>query len=98
MNKKIYKGVDIFKLGAAIGVVAIHTDMPLLDIIGRLGVSFFVIISSFFFFKHYLHLDNEIAKVKYLKKFEIRILFLLWQVVYLPLAVRKTQIFFDKWN
>lgn len=96
MNTKVYRGVDIFKLGAAIGVVAIHTEMPFLEIIGRLGVPFFVIISGFFFFKHYLKLDNKLSKIEYLKKFESRILFLFltWQVIYLPLAFKKTQLFF----
>lgn len=46
--KKEYSGVDLFKLLAAIGVIAIHTDMPILRIISRLAVPFFAIISSFF--------------------------------------------------
>ncbi|MCT3586107.1 hypothetical protein EFR95_07140, partial [Lactobacillus amylovorus] len=47
--KKEYSGVDLFKLLAAIGVIAIHTDMPILRIISRLAVPFFAIISSMFF-------------------------------------------------
>ena len=49
-SKKLYKGIDIFKLMAALGVVAIHTEVKFFDILGRLGVPFFVIVSSFFFF------------------------------------------------
>ena len=52
-NKKLYKGVDIFKLIAAFGVVAINTGVDFFNILGRLGVPFFVMISSFFFFKYY---------------------------------------------
>ncbi len=51
--KKEYTGVDIFKICAAFGVIAIHTDMPFLKVVGRLSVPFFAIISSFFFFKHF---------------------------------------------
>lgn len=48
--KKVYKCVDLFKLLAALGVVAIHSWIPILNTLGRLAVPFFVIISSFFFF------------------------------------------------
>ena len=51
--KKVYTGVDVFKLLAAIGVVSIHTYFPFLEILGRVGVPFFVIISSFLFFYEY---------------------------------------------
>lgn len=40
-NKKLYKGVDIFKLIAAFGVVAINTGVDFFNILGRLGVPFF---------------------------------------------------------
>ena len=46
---KIYKGIDVFKLFAAIGVVAIHANLVFFKTLGRMGVPFFVIISSFFF-------------------------------------------------
>ena len=54
-NKKLYTGVDIFKLIAAFGVVAINTGVDFFNILGRLGVPFFVMISSFFFFKYYFN-------------------------------------------
>ncbi len=87
--KKEYTGVDIFKICAAFGVIAIHTDMPFLKVVGRLSVPFFAIISSFFFFKHFFSLDNDIEKKKYLFKFEKRmgLLILGWQIIYLPLAI-----------
>ena len=62
--KKLYKGIDVFKLIAALGVVAIHTEINFLDVLGRLGVPFFVIISSFFFFKHYFYLGDAIQRKK----------------------------------
>lgn len=49
MRNRVYTGVDIFKVFAAMGVVAIHSDATILNTIGRLGVPFFAIISSFFF-------------------------------------------------
>lgn len=39
-NKRLYKGADIFKLIAALGVVAIHTGISFFDTLGRLGVPF----------------------------------------------------------
>ena len=48
MRNRVYTGVDIFKVFAAMGVVAIHSDATILNTIGRLGVPFFAIISSFF--------------------------------------------------
>ena len=86
--KKSLTGIDIFKLLAALGVVAIHTGLPFFKILGRLGVPFFIVISSYFFFRHYLKLSN-VEAVKYLKKFIFRIglLFLTWEVFYLPLAI-----------
>ena len=38
--KKLYKGIDVFKLIVALGVVAIHTKINFLDVLGRLGVPF----------------------------------------------------------
>lgn len=86
--KKEYTGVDLFKVLAALGVVSIHSWIPILNTLGRLGVPFFVMISSFFFFKHYLKLNSEKERVTYLIKFEKRIglLLLAWQIIYLPLA------------
>lgn len=64
--KKLYKGIDIFRLVAALGVVTIHTGIKFFDILGRLGVPFFVIVSSFFFFKHYFRLNNSIQRKNYI--------------------------------
>lgn len=58
-NKTTYKGIDFFKLLAAIGIIAIHTSLPFFETIGRLGLPFFSIITSFFFFKHYLKLNGH---------------------------------------
>lgn len=58
-QKQIYTGVDIFKILAAIGIVAIHAGATLLNTLGRLGVPFFAIISSTFFFKKYLSLQGQ---------------------------------------
>ena len=90
MSKKIYTGVDIFKILAALGVVAIHSNLILFKTLGRLGVPYFVTISSFFFFKKFIALDDTSKKRKRFIKFEKRILYLLicWDILYLPLAVR----------
>lgn len=91
MNKipKVYTGVDIFKMIAAIGIVAIYTNVLFLKTLGRLGVPFFVIVSSFFFFNHYLKLNNRKDKKNYLIKYLKRIsyLYLCWQILYISLAV-----------
>lgn len=89
-------GVDIFKLFAAFGVVAIHVGLPILKTFGRIGVPFFVIISSFFFFRHYGELTNEAMKKSYLIKFEKRILhlFLSWEIFYIPLLIRNNSSLF----
>lgn len=89
--KKLYKGIDIFKLVAALGVVTIHTGIKFFDILGRLGVPFFVIVSSFFFFKYYFRLNNSIQRKNYIKKFLVRLglLFLTWEVFYIPFAIIK---------
>lgn len=97
MNNKItYKGVDCFKLLAATGVVAIHSSLPIFETLGRLGLPYFAIITSFFFFKHYLKLNTKRQQFNYLKKFELRLLWLymLWQVLYLPLAIKNSKQFF----
>lgn len=86
---KIYKGIDVFKLFAAIGVVAIHANLVFFKTLGRMGVPFFVIISSFFFFRKYIDLDSQNQKQR-LIIFEKRILylFLCWEVFYIPLALK----------
>ncbi|MBA2914639.1 acyltransferase family protein [Limosilactobacillus frumenti] len=97
MNHKVtYEGIDCLKVVAAIGIVAIHTHVPLFETIGRLGLPFFSIVTSFFFFKHYLRLNSHDDRKHYLKKFEVRLLWLygLWQIIYLPLAVKNSYSFF----
>lgn len=92
MNTKVYKGVDIFKVLAALGVVAIHSNLILFKTWGRLGVPYFVIISSFFFFKKYISIDDA-ARKKRLIIFEKRILylFLCWEVFYISLALKNLE-------
>lgn len=88
MKSKLYTGVDWFKLFAAFLVVAVHSNLLFFKTIGRLAVPFFVIISSFFFFKKYLYLEDG-AKKERLWNFEKRIFLLLfwWDILYLPLAL-----------
>lgn len=88
--RKIYTGVDLIKLVAAICIVAIHTSMPFFNILGRLGVPFFTIVTSFFFFKKYIKESNFINKKKIIILYCKRILFLYlaWQLIYIPLAVK----------
>lgn len=87
-SRHIYSGLDMFKVFAAIGVVAIHTQTMLINTIGRLGVPFFAIVSSFLFFSKYRLLSGE-KEFNYLVHFEKRIglLFLCWQILYLPSAL-----------
>lgn len=90
-SKKLYRGIDVFKLIAAFGVVAVHTGINFLNTLGRIGIPFFVIISSFFFFQHYFKLSNAEKRKEYVKKFVKRLclLFLTWEFFYIPLAVRE---------
>lgn len=92
----MYTGVDIFRLLAAIGIISIHTNVPWLSRLGRLGVPFFIIISMYFFFNHYLRLELKEEKRDYLKKFDIRLitLFSCWQLLYLPFWYKSTKSFF----
>lgn len=90
-NKKIYTGFDLIKLFAAVGIIAIHTRVPFLNIIGRLGVPFFAIVSSVLFFNHYQYLNNDEMKRNYLIKFckRIFLLYAVWQVIYIPIAIHQ---------
>ncbi len=85
--KQTYKGIDLIKLFAAIGVVAVHVKPPFFRTIGKLSVPFFLIVSSFFFFQKYMKLEQE--KTEYLKSYIIRILklYCIWQCFYLPEAI-----------
>lgn len=89
-GKKVYTGVDWFKLFAAIAVVGIHSNLVFLKTIGRLSVPFFIIISSFLFFKKQFKLNSLDDKKLHFLRFEKRIslLLVLWDLVYSPLAIR----------
>lgn len=97
-RRKQYEMVDLVKFLFAITIVCIHTGVPVLKIIGRIGVPFFVIISAFLFFSKYDTLDGD-EKKSYLKKYEIRIfeLYLGWQIIYLPFAYKMLKTYIQ-WN
>lgn len=87
VSKKYYTEIDLIKLLAAIGIVAIHTNLPFFDVIGRLGVPFFAIVSSFFFFRKWLSVANKKDMLnKYLRR--ITYLYLLWQLIYIPFVLK----------
>lgn len=88
-KSRVYKGIDIYKLILAMGIVALHASVKFLDTLGRLGVPFFTIVSSFLFFKKYLSLTKN-ARSFYLRKWSKRVLFLYiaWEFVYLPSIIR----------
>ena len=85
--QRIFTGLDILKIVAAVGIVAIHTGTPVFNTFGRLGVPFFAITSSFLFFKKYLtqNKDDQLGDLKHFLK-RLLILYLCWQAVYLPSA------------
>lgn len=93
-KRKIYTGFDLIKLFAAICIIAIHTNAPLLNIIGRLGVPFFAIVSSVLFFNHYQHLSSYQSRRAYLRKFckRIFLLYATWQILYIPIAMRQFRV------
>lgn len=85
---KKYDMVDFTKFFMSLCVVAIHCGAKGWNILGRLGVPYFFMISSYFFFKSYLKKDLNSQKVmlqKYLKR--LCLLFISWQLVYLPYAI-----------
>ena len=87
MKNKVYNGLDVLKVLAAIGIVAVHTGATGINTLGRLGVPFFAIVSSMLFFSKYEQM-GRVQQSKYLIHFIKRIgtLFLCWQVFYLPSA------------
>ncbi|MEY8441481.1 acyltransferase [Lactobacillaceae bacterium 24-114] len=93
-SKRIYTGFDLIKLIAAVGIIAIHTHAPFLNVAGRLGVPFFAIVSGFLFFNHYQQLTNAEEQRSYLRKFCKRIFFLyaIWQVIYIPIAIHQFRV------
>jgi hypothetical protein len=98
ITRRQYDLVDLVKFLLAITIVAIHVGLPILKIIGRIGVPFFVIISSFLFFSKYNYLDST-GQSKYFRKFEFRIfkLYLAWQVLYLFWAYKELESYIA-WN
>lgn len=91
MIKKYYGEVDLLKILAALGVVAIHTGAAGLNTLGRLAVPTFAIISGVFFFKKYDAMGSTQAQGAYFRHYCHRIfsLYLFWQVLYLPLVVKE---------
>lgn len=75
ISKRFYTGFDLIKLIAAISIIGIHTHAPFLNIIGRLGVPFFAIVSSVLFFSHYQQLSSYNSQQTYLRKFCRRIFY-----------------------
>lgn len=87
-NQKNYDLVDLFKFIFSILIIGIHTNAMGFNILGRLGVPFFFMISSYFFFKKYLtkNTKDQYQQLKnYLKR--LFFLFLSWQIIYLPSAI-----------
>lgn len=83
-----YDTVDFTKFFMSLCIVAIHCGAKGWNVIGRLGVPYFFMISSYFFFKSYLRKDSDGQKkmlYKYLKR--LCFLFLAWQIIYLPHAL-----------
>ena len=100
MNKvsaKTFKGVDLFKAIAAILIVSLHIGnvddlIPLksITILGHIGVPFFAIVASFLFFKKFNNINDKNERIYKLWQYMKRILFLflVWQIFYIPLALR----------
>ena len=76
--------IDFVKLLMAIGVVGIHSGVIGLQTLGRLGVPFFLITSSYFFFTKFDFNSNSYLK-KYLKR--IFLLYMSWQILFTPLLI-----------
>lgn len=100
--KKQYAAIDIVKFICALLVVAIHTA-PLMEIspesnffivqvLSRLAVPFFFIMSGYFAFSH-IDFDKswkDSENLSYIKRYLLRIfkLYLIWTILYLPLTLR----------
>lgn len=85
MTQKNYDMVDLTKLGMAFLIVALHCSTGGLNVIGRLGVPFFFMASSYFFFQKYLAVDVS-QQFTLLKRYLKRLfyLYIAWQIIYLP--------------
>lgn len=102
MERKNYYLIDIVKLICAILVVAIHTGPFLsingtlnyfvVQILGRMAVPFFFVVSAFFFFQKLDYVAGLKSKenLKKLMRYVIRLLrlYLVWTLIYLvPLSI-----------
>lgn len=101
MIKKQYATIDIMKFICALLVICIHTapfmdispnvDFFLVQIISRLAVPFFFIISGFFVFSHIDTTKSwkDEQNLGYIKKYLLRIckIYLIWTIIYLPLTI-----------
>ena len=93
-KKKIYSGIDIFKLISAFLILLLHcvetTDYfpcEVKFVITRFAVPFFFIASGFFFYRGLDHSEN---KQSYFWKYEKNIakLYLVWAlIIYLPFEI-----------
>ena len=99
-KNKIFTGVDLVKMFAAIGVVAIHTNLPFFNILGRLGVPFFAIVSSVFFFNKFNKVSTWNMQIKILFNFIKRIflLYFIWQCLYIPLSALEIKKFLSQYG
>ena len=93
-DKRIYTGIDLFKLIAAVLVVLLHAvetsawyPCEVKFVFTRLAVPFFFIASGFFFFNG---LDKAKNKFEYFRRYEKNILklFIVWAlIIYLPFTI-----------
>lgn len=97
MRDQNYDLIDLFKLIMSVGVVSIHIGVPGLKTIGRLAVPYFLIVSSYLFFIKYKTLDDN-GKKKKIRKFckRIILLFISWEIFYLPWAISDGINFFSE--
>ena len=95
MNKKIYSGLDIGKLIAAIMVVVLHAvetsawvPAGVQYVATRFAVPFFFISSGFFFYKGLVKANNPSQYFLHYQKHLLKVL-LVWElIIYLPFTVK----------
>lgn len=93
-DKKVYQGIDTFKLVAAVCVVVLHAvensswfPSEVKFVFTRFAVPFFFVVSGFFFYKG---LDKACSKMKYFKKYLKHIvkIFIIWAlIIYTPFVL-----------
>lgn len=96
-TKKQYAVIDIAKYVSALLVVCVHTfpflemnetfNLYFIQIVCRLAVPFFFVVSAFFFFRKWS--DDSQQNRAYLTKYLKRLLklYLIWTVIYLPYTI-----------